>query len=116
VAVWPTVNEMAQLSSRHYAFEGRCFVMSVGLMMPAADLPRQLPHGVIDKWVERGGSCIIAPDSTYIVEPVVDHDELIIADLDLAMIDRESMALDVTGHYARPDVFRFSHAEISSSE
>jgi nitrilase len=66
--------------------------------------------------VERGGSCIIAPDSKYIVEPVVDRDELIIADLDLAMIDRESMALDVTGHYARPDVFRFSHAEISPAE
>jgi predicted amidohydrolase len=113
VAVWPTVNEIAQLASRHYAFEGRCFVISAGLMMPTADVPRQLPHSVTDKWVERGGSCIIAPDSTYIVEPVVDRDELIIADLDLAMIDRESMALDVTGHYARPDVFRFSHAEVN---
>lgn len=116
VAVWPTVNEMAQLASRHYAFEGRCFVMSVGLMMPAAEVPRQLPHEVTDKWVERGGSCIIAPDSTYVVEPVFDREALIIADLDLAKIDRESMALDVTGHYARPDVFRFSHAEISPSE
>jgi len=116
VAVWPTVNEMAQLASRHYAFEGRCFVMSVGLMMPATDVPHQLPHDVTDKWVERGGSCIIAPDSTYIVEPVFDRDELIIADLDLAMIDRESMNLDVTGHYARPDVFRFSHVEISPPE
>jgi nitrilase len=94
VAVWPTVNEMAQLASRHYAFEGRCFVMSVGLMMPATDVPHQLPHDVTDKWVERGGSCIIAPDSTYIVEPVFDRDELIIADLDLAMIDRESMNLE----------------------
>ena len=64
---------------------------------------------------ERGGSCIVAPDSTYIVEPVFDRDELIVADLDLAMIDRESMNLDVTGHYSRPDVFRFSHSEISPS-
>jgi predicted amidohydrolase len=116
VAVWPTVNEIAQLASRHYAFEGRCFVMSVGLMMPVTDVPHQLSHGARDKWVERGGSCIIAPDSTYIVEPVFDRDELIIADLDLAMIGRESMSLDVTGHYARPDVFRFSHSEISPSE
>jgi nitrilase len=89
--------------------------MSVGLMMPATDVPHQLPHQVTDKWVERGGSCIIAPDSTYIVEPVFDRDDLIIADLDLAMIDRESMNLDVTGHYSRPDVFRFSHSEISPS-
>jgi predicted amidohydrolase len=116
VAVWPTVNGIAQLASRHYAFEGRCFVISAGLMMPTADVPRQLPHSVTDKWVEHGGSCIIAPDSTYIVEPVVDRDELITADLDLAMIDRESMALDVTGHYARPDIFRFSHAEVSPAD
>jgi hypothetical protein len=44
---------------------------------------------------------------------VFDRDELIVADLDLAMIDRESMNLDVTGHYSRPDVFRLSHSEIN---
>src|SRR6201984_405157 len=111
VAVWPTVNEVAQLESRHYAFEGRCFVMAVGLMMPASDVPHQLSHNVTDTWVERGGSCIGAPDSTSIGAPLFDRDELILADLDLAMIDRESMNLDVTGHYSRPDVFRFSHVE-----
>jgi predicted amidohydrolase len=116
VAVWPTVNEMAQLASRHYAFEGRCFVMAVGLMMPVTDLPRQLPHNVTDKWVERGGSCIIAPNSNYVVEPVFDREELIVAELDLAMIGRESMSLDVTGHYARPDVFHFAHAKVSPSQ
>jgi predicted amidohydrolase len=109
VAVWPTANEMAQLASRHYAFEGRCFVLAVGLMMPTSDLPSELPHEVKDTWVERGGSAIIAPDASYLVEPIYDREELIVADLDLTMIDRESMALDVTGHYSRPDIFTFSH-------
>ena len=36
-----------------------------------------------------------------------EREELIIADLDLAEIDKESMTLDVTGHYSRPDIFRF---------
>jgi len=40
VAVWPTVHEFTSTGSRHYAFEGRCFVLAVGLIMPAADLPR----------------------------------------------------------------------------
>ena len=109
IAVWPTANEIAQLASRHYAFEGRCFVLAVGLMMPASDMPAELPHNVTDTWVERGGSAIIAPDASYIVEPIYDREEVIIADLDLTMIDRESMALDVTGHYSRPDIFTFSH-------
>jgi nitrilase len=110
VAVWPTVNEMAQLASRHYAFEGRCFVLAVGLMMRTQDIPSVLPHEVKEPWVERGGSSIISPNATYLVEPIYDREQLIVADLDLAMIDRECMNLDVSGHYARPDVFTFSHA------
>jgi len=113
VAVWPTVNEAAQLASRHYAFEGRCFVLAVGLMMPTRDIPRQLHHEISELWVERGGSAIIAPDSSYIVEPIFDREELIVSDIDLSMIDRECMSLDVSGHYARPDVFTFSHRVIS---
>jgi predicted amidohydrolase len=112
VAVWPTVHELHQLASRHYAFEGRCFVIAVGLMMPVQDLPRELAGegtAQLDEgpWVERGGSCIIAPDAKYIVEPVFDREELILADLDLTQIDQEVMTLDVSGHYARPDLFRF---------
>src|SRR5713226_8008908 len=112
VAVWPTVHELHQLASRHYAFEGRCFVLAVGLMMPAEDLPRELRDGVTlqpgeDRWIERGGSAVIGPDSRYVVEPVFDREELLVSDLDLTEIDRELMTFDVSGHYARPDLFRF---------
>lgn len=114
VAVWPTANEIAQLASRHYAFEGRCFVLAVGLMMRAVDIPGELPHNVNEEWAERGGSAIIAPDATYVVEPIYDREELIVADLDLTMIDRENMALDITGHYSRPDIFTFSHRTLAN--
>jgi nitrilase len=118
VAVWPTVHELHQLASRHYAFEGRCFVMTVGLMMPASDVPRELPRGVPlssddEQWIERGGSAIIGPDSHYIVQPVFNREELIVADLDFKEIDREAMTLDVSGHYARPDLFRFEIKELA---
>jgi predicted amidohydrolase len=112
IALWPTVNEVAQLASRHYAFEGRCFVLAVGLMMPTSDIPSVLPHQVERQWVERGGSSIIGPDSNYIVAPIYDREELIVAHLNLSLIDHEAMALDVTGHYVRPDVFSFSHSPV----
>jgi predicted amidohydrolase len=114
VAVWPTANEIAQLASRHYAFEGRCFVLAVGLMMRTSDLPVDLPHNLSAEWAIRGGSAIIAPNASYIVEPIYDREELIVANLDLTMIDRESMALDVTGHYSRPDIFTFAHRALES--
>jgi len=112
VAVWPTVHDLHQLCSRHYAFEGRCFVLAVGLMMSVRDLPSELQAGTnmrkrSGEWLERGGSAIIAPDSRYIVEPVFDREELIVADLNLGEIDQEFLTLDVSGHYSRPDVFTF---------
>ena len=112
VAVFPEVHEMHQIASRQYAFEGRCFVLAVGLLMPARDLPGGLTMpaalaGTPDKLILRGGSSIIAPDGAYVVEPVFDDERVIIATLDLTAIDRERMTLDVTGHYARPDVFDF---------
>src|SRR5712692_818553 len=83
VAVWPTVHELHQLASRHYAFEGRCFVLAVGLMMRVRDLPAELQAGKgmqnrTGGWLERGGSAIIGPDTRYIVEPVYDREELIV--------------------------------------
>lgn len=119
VAVWPTAHELHQLASRHYAFEGRCFVLAVGLMMPVQDLPRELAAGVVlppveGRWVERGGSAVIAPDSRYIVEPVFDREDLIFADLDLTQIDRETMTFDASGHYARPDLFRFEKRDANA--
>src|SRR5229473_568894 len=94
IAVWPTVHELHQLCSRHYAFEGRCFVLAVGLMMPTRDLPSELQAGTNmqkrpGEWLERGGSAIIAPDTRYIVEPVYGREELIVADLNLSQIDQE---------------------------
>lgn len=41
------------------------------------------------------------------LDPVFGREELLVSDLDLTQIDRETMTLDVSGHYARPDLFRF---------
>jgi predicted amidohydrolase len=108
VALWPTVHERHQLASRHYAFEGRCFVLAAGSLMRASALPSSLPvHpdrvSSPDQWVLRGGSAIIGPDGEYVVEPVFDAPAILVADLDLSRVREEGMTLDVAGHYARPD-------------
>ena len=113
VAVWPTAHEMHQVASRQYAFEGRCFVLAVGGLMRASALPPELePHpGRVaspDEWVMRGGSAIIGPDGRYVAEPLYAEARLIVAELDLGRIREESMTLDVTGHYARTELFDFA--------
>ena len=111
IAAWPTVNDHRhQIASRHYAFEGRCFVLAAGSILPAGDVPAELPLHERFKdhdLVQRGGSTIIAPDGRYIVEPCWDREHILYAELDLTEVIKESMTLDVTGHYSRPDVFAF---------
>ena len=108
VAVWPTAHELHQIASRHYAFEGRCFVLACGAISRVRDLPPEfaLP-GDPDRLLQRGGSAVIAPDASYVAGPVFDEETIVEAEIDLEQIDRERMTLDVSGHYARPDVFSF---------
>ncbi len=112
IAVWPTVHEMHQLASRHYAFEGRCFVLAAGLIMRAQDLPAEFAPSAVgegnpDAFLLRGGSAIIGPDGKYLVEPCFDRETTILAEIDPGAVDQERMTLDVAGHYSRPDVFDF---------
>ena len=53
IALWPTVNELHQVASRHYAFEGRCFVVAAGQMMKAKEFPPglELPDHLKKIWI-----------------------------------------------------------------
>jgi nitrilase len=109
VAAWPTVHEMHQVASRHYAFEGRCFVLAAGSLMRTSALPRELELHPSHRgdWALRGGSAIFAPDGEVLAGPVFEREEIVSAEIDLTRVREESMTLDVSGHYARPDCFEF---------
>ena len=110
VAQWPTVHEMHAVASRHYAFEGRCHVLAVGSLLQHRDLPEALRVSDLadDHWLLEGGSRVFAPDGRPLTDPVFREETTIHAELDLAEGDRESATLDVSGHYARPDVFELT--------
>jgi nitrilase len=116
VAVWPTVHQMHQVASRHYAFEGRCFVLAAGMVMRVKDMPNELRlmpelDANPESFLLYGGSTIFGPDGKYVVEPLCEQEDVIIADLDFDALDRERMTLDVSGHYSRPDLFTFAVGE-----
>ncbi len=113
LALWPTVHEMHQVASRQYAFEGRCFVVAVGQLMRVRDIPPELdiPDSLAnepDEWLLNGGSCVVAPDGFYDLQPQFDKEGIIFHDItDLQHPVRERLTLDVSGHYQRPDIFKF---------
>lgn len=111
IALWPAVKDLHQLASRHYAFEGQCFVVAVGQILQVKDLPKQfdLPKQLAqapDRYLLNGGSAVIGPDSQYLMEPQFDQEALLIFEIkDLAAAKRGRLKIDVSGHYNRPDVF-----------
>lgn len=109
-ALWPTVKDMHMVASRHYAFEGRCFVVAVGSVLRRDQVPEDLEifrgDGIDpDAPLLAGGSAIIGPDGECLVGPAGAEETILYADLDLARIPAEQLTFDVVGHYGRPDVF-----------
>lgn len=95
---------------RHVACEGRCFVLSccqyVTKDMYPADLEvREELDGAPDV-LSRGGSVIVSPLGNVIAGPLYGQEGILTADLDLDEVMQGRFDLDVSGHYARPDVFR----------
>jgi nitrilase len=112
VSLWPSVREMYQIASRHYAFEGRCFVVAAGGIMRRGDLPRGFEiTGRLasddNEFILDGGSCVIGPDGQYVAGPTFCSEVIILARINLERVREESLTLDVTGHFNRPDLFGF---------
>lgn len=119
VAAWPTVRESHAIASRHYAMEGRCFVLAAGLVQVKDDLleglervggdaaARELIEAIPGEVLNRGGSLIAAPD-TRVIAQAGEGEETLFADLDLTEIAAGLTNLDTDGHYARPDVFELT--------
>ncbi|WNJ18614.1 carbon-nitrogen hydrolase family protein [Pontibacter sp. G13] len=111
IAVWPGGPHNTQDITRFIAQEGRTYVLSVSGLMRQSDIGDPLPHADLIRqhtgdWLARGGSCIAAPDGSWLVEPVNDREELLVAALDLAEVRKARQNFDPSGHYARPDVFQ----------
>lgn len=109
-ALWPTVHDMHLVASRHYAFEGRCFVVAVGSVLRRGQVPDDLSifhrDGIEpERLLLAGGSAIIGPDGHCLAGPLGDEEAILYADLDLARIPAEQLTFDAVGHYGRPDVF-----------
>lgn len=119
VSAWPTVRESYAIASRHYAMEGRCFVLAAGLVQHRDDLfdgldrvggnaeARELLEAISAEVLNRGGSLIAAPD-TRVIAQAGEGEETLFVELDLAEVAEGLANLDTDGHYARPDVFELT--------
>ena len=104
----PTVDsrETWQVSMRHIAQEGRCFVVSAVQYQPSPRaLGVQVPDWDPEQPLMRGGSVIVSPLGEVLAGPLVGEEGLVSAGIDLDDLVGARYDMDVVGHYARSDVF-----------
>lgn len=113
VSVWPGGLHNTCDNPIFLAKESRSYVVACSGLMRREDFPKDTPN--LDEilancgdFLANGGSAIASPDGSFLVEPVIEKEALIIADLDHAIVRGERQNLDITGHYSRPDITSLS--------
>lgn len=96
---------------QHIAREGRCWVLGCGNLLRGSDLPDDFPeknrlYPDADEWVNPGDSVVIAPGGEIKAGPLHQEAGIIYFDIDREKIGVAKRALDVAGHYSRPDIFQ----------
>lgn len=95
---------------RHVALEGRCWVIGSGTALRASDIPQDFPARAelfpdAEEWINDGDSVVIDPSGKIVAGPLRREAGVLYAEIDTARVAPARRTLDVTGHYARPDLF-----------
>ncbi len=98
-------------SLQHIAREGACYVVGCGNLMKSNDFPEDFPDREIlypdpDEWVNPGDSIVIAPGGQIVDGPMRRESGILYSDIQLEKVAIAKRALDVAGHYSRPDIFQ----------
>jgi len=105
---------------QHIAREGKCWVLCCGVALQRQDLPDDFPsieqfYPDVDEWINPGDSVVISPGGEIISGPLSKQKGHIVVDIDVELSSTSKRALDVAGHYSRPDVFSLEVNKIRQS-
>lgn len=97
-------------SLQHIAREGCCWVIGCGNLMQGGDIPADFPeksnlYPDANEWINPGDSIVIAPGGEIVAGPMREEAGVMYCDIDLEKVAKARRALDVAGHYSRPDIF-----------
>ncbi|BBB25635.1 carbon-nitrogen hydrolase family protein [Amphritea japonica] len=100
-------------SMNHIAREGGCWVLSTATAMQGSDIPDTFPERdrlfQPDEWINPGDAVVVKPFGGVVAGPLHNEKGVLFSTIDIEAAGESRKALDVTGHYNRPDIF---HLEI----
>lgn len=105
---------------RHVALEGRCWVIGSGTALRASDIPQDFPGRAAlfpdaEEWINDGDSVVIDPMGKIVAGPLRREVGVLYAEIDIARVAPARRTLDVTGHYARPDLFELQVRRVAAT-
>ena len=111
IACWPGSERNTEDLTPVLAKEGRSYCVSVSAIMRPSDVRDDTPFAQdirqsLGDMPANGGSCVAAPDGSWVLSPVTGEENLRYCELDPAFVRRERQNFDPSGHYSRPDVTR----------
>ncbi|MEL6142458.1 MAG: carbon-nitrogen hydrolase family protein, partial [Bacteroidota bacterium] len=91
IAIWPGNVRNTEVLTRFLAREGRSYCVSVSGVMRQEDVPENIPHAqyIRERLAAQpadGGSCIAQPDGSWLIPPLADKEELLLAELDFQAV------------------------------
>jgi nitrilase len=113
VAIWPGNKRNTVDITRHIAVENRMYVLSVSGLMLKQHIIKEVPHSELilknaPDVLADGGSCLVGPDGSWIIEPITGKEMVKTAEIHVHEVRKERHNFDPSGHYSRPDVFQLT--------
>lgn len=113
VAVWPGGLHNTLDTTPFMAKEGRSYVIAASSVMRKSDFPEGTPHLELilenaPELLANGGSAVASPDGSWLIEPCVGEEKLLVATVTHQNVRAERQNFDPVGHYSRPDVLKLS--------
>lgn len=98
--------QKAEINIRQHALESGCFVICATAWLDADQQAQIVKDTGCDIGPISGGclTAIVAPDGTFLGDPIRSGEGAVIADLDFTRIDRRKQLMDSRGHYSRPEL------------
>lgn len=98
---------------QHVAREGGCWVVGCATALEVSDIPADVPYRDelfpdATEWINPGDAVVYKPFGSVLAGPMHREKGLLIADIDVSAARASRRKFDVSGHYARPDVFKLT--------
>ena len=111
VSIWPGNKRNTEQLIPMIAQESRSYVAGVSGIFRPSDIPTDFPHKELmientNATLANGGSCLAAPDGSWVIEPFTDEEKLVSVEIDHRRVREERQNFDPSGHYSRPDVLK----------